>query len=699
MAISFSRPDPSSPAAVADANFPTARRGFDQQEVREFLRTVAAELARMQDRERFLEQEVRAARQQRNAPPAELDDAAFARMLGEETARIVQAARESSTAIRNKAEEAAERMLREAKDEANAMRQDAEQDANRRRQDAEADAEAELAMAKQQGREMVDEARAYRERALGELGRRRDLARQQIDQLVHGRDRLVQAFERARLVAADVVAELVPLGELGEYVNLAPTTGPVPVMVPASRLADASAISDDALALRAGRDADDPALESATSPTPGATSTSSSPTTTTRAPVPSAPDATRAIDRLLADTPIAGADAATATSVTATVTDGDGAVGDGAVGSAGEAGTGSPADQPADESGAAVTRGATVLQFPGAPRRDFAGATGDDPTDPGSHADDAPAADVGADDAAPGDDGNDPVATDAAADADAASTPMATAEEIDDDDVTATDVDDLFAKLRTPGPPSATDPPLLDAPGEEPSAEAGSTTDGGPEPTPFDVRDAALAPLLVASARKLKRVLADEQNTVLDRLRQNDAVGDLDAIVAEAAEHGARYFDMIADDLRAAVEAGAESLGGATLDTGDDGVLAPLRDSLATELIAPLRDRLAERIDTGAGDNDAITKSARAVYREWKTKHIDDHLDDLLRFAYGRGAYEALERGEPCRWVFDPAVGPCSDCEDNSLQGDVVAGTAFPTGHVAAPAHAGCRCLLARSPK
>ena len=103
-------------------------------------------------------------------------------------------------------------------------------------------------MAKQQGREMVEEARAYRERVLGELSRRRDLARQQIDQLIHGRDRLVQAFERARLVAADVVAELAPLGELSEYVNLSPTTGPVPVMVPASRLGEISSISDDVLA-------------------------------------------------------------------------------------------------------------------------------------------------------------------------------------------------------------------------------------------------------------------------------------------------------------------------------------------------------------------------------------------------------------------------------------------------------------------
>ena len=100
------------------------------------------------------------------------------------------------------------------------------------------DAEAELAMAKQQGREMVNEARAYRERVLSELARRRELAREQIEQLMHGRDRLMQAFERARVVAVDVVAELKPLGEPNEYVNLSPTTGPVPVMVPNTRRPD-----------------------------------------------------------------------------------------------------------------------------------------------------------------------------------------------------------------------------------------------------------------------------------------------------------------------------------------------------------------------------------------------------------------------------------------------------------------------------
>ena len=47
MAISFSRPDPSSPSAVGAASFPVARRGYDQGEVRDFLRMVAAGASRI----------------------------------------------------------------------------------------------------------------------------------------------------------------------------------------------------------------------------------------------------------------------------------------------------------------------------------------------------------------------------------------------------------------------------------------------------------------------------------------------------------------------------------------------------------------------------------------------------------------------------------------------------------------------------
>ena len=238
MAMSFARPDPSSPASVADAAFGTSRRGFDQNEVKDFLRMVAAELGRLQERERFLERELRTAQTNPDLDNVRFDDATLTRLLGEETARVLGTAREAATEIREKAEQNAARLLSEASDEALRLREEAEVEASRRRSDASSDAEAELAMAKQQGREMVNEARAYRERVLSELARRRELAREQIEQLMHGRDRLMQAFERARVVAVDVVAELKPLGEPNEYVNLSPTTGPVPVMVPNSRRPD-----------------------------------------------------------------------------------------------------------------------------------------------------------------------------------------------------------------------------------------------------------------------------------------------------------------------------------------------------------------------------------------------------------------------------------------------------------------------------
>ena len=238
MAMSFARPDPSSPASVADAAFGTSRRGFDQNEVTDFLRMVAAEMGRLQERERFLERELRTAQTNPDLDNVRFDDATLTRLLGEETARVLTTAREAATEIREKAEQNAARLLSEASDEALRMREEAEVEASRRRSDASSDAEAELAMAKQQGREMVNEARAYRERVLSELARRRELAREQIEQLMHGRDRLMQAFERARVVAVDVVAELKPLGEPDEYVNLSPTTGPVPVMVPNSRRPD-----------------------------------------------------------------------------------------------------------------------------------------------------------------------------------------------------------------------------------------------------------------------------------------------------------------------------------------------------------------------------------------------------------------------------------------------------------------------------
>ena len=232
MAISFSRPDPSSPAAVGSAAFSSSRRGFDPSEVREFLRMVAAEMARLQERERFLEGELRAIQTSGMSAPGQLDEETVITLLGEEAARVLSTAREASIQIRDRAEESATRMVKDAAQDAGRIREQAALDAKGIRDESQSDANSEIELAKQQGRDMVEEARAYREKVLSELLRRRDAAREQIEQLLHGRDRLMNAFERARLATEDVLGGLGDAHEDPEFlVNLAPTTGPVPPVI------------------------------------------------------------------------------------------------------------------------------------------------------------------------------------------------------------------------------------------------------------------------------------------------------------------------------------------------------------------------------------------------------------------------------------------------------------------------------------
>jgi DivIVA domain-containing protein len=678
MAISFSRPDPSSPAAVSAANFTMARRGFEPEEVREFLRMVAAELARLQEREKFLERELRSAQRQGPSPAVALDEDVVTRLLGEEAARILTTSREAAAQIKSRAEEGASRLLREATDEAQRVREEAEIEAARRRQDTASDTEAELQMAKQQGREMVNEARAYRERVLGELARRRELARQQIESLVHGRDRLLQAFERARIAAVDVMAELTPLTEPQEYVNLAPTTGPVPLIVPASEMPPTR-----------------PSLPAVVEDTPAA----EEPAVVEKAAVEEVVVEEVVVEEVVVEEVPAAVGEVVAEEVPP-----------------------APEPRPAPRS-----RRETVVSMP-EPAAGDAAATADTGRIAPVVSLFAGEADVPARAQLPAPPSAPPLVEPELAEQ-SEPEPDPEPEPEPAPEVRST-VDDLFARLRAARAggvaerargghraspeandivavvePPATPDSVFRASAPDPTAEAAAAEalDGPGEQTPFSRRDAELTPLIVAAARKLKRLLADEQNDVLLALRRKAPVTDLDALLPAAGEHSARYGKAIRDELVQAALAGAASLDdGAAVDhqRAIDGLdaLRPALELLATTVVEALRDRLDRAIVTAAGDNTELADAARAVYREWKTQRIDEHLDDVLRTAFGRGAYVVLAPGAPVCWTVDPHGPPCPDAEDNTLGGVIKAGDPFPTDHVCAPAHEGCRCMLQRAP-
>jgi cell division septum initiation protein DivIVA len=611
-----SRFDPSSPASVAGASFSTTRKGFAPDEVRAALTSVSGELSRLGERIRQLEAELALAKREPESN-GELDEAALTERIGEETVRVLHTAREAAGQIKTRAEENAARLVADATDEVARMRHDAELEVARKRADAAADAEAELALAKQQGREMVNEARAYRERVLADLEARTARARQQLEELAHGRERLLQVFERARLVAIDVSTELGKHPGPAELVDLSNTTGPVPVTVPAAAKPDVG-IDDRTVGELAGEPSTATATEVDAEVEIAAESEDDAGADA---------DATDTIEPDREPEPIPEPDR-----------DPD------------HAPDTSPIPEPTPE----------PLSVPG--------------PEPESDPQPAPAVPE--------------VVPDDSAEAGSAEQPEGR------DNVVA-----LFARLReetdTTGGDDEAPTPLAVVPGPTGSedANAGEAIDEPADDTPFTRRAETLTPLIVAAARKLKRVLADEQNGVLDVLRGRKAVTALDAILPGPDDHAATYAKAIDEELTAAAKAGAGEAGG-KLGKSAVTALDVARQRVKSELVGALRERLDRSVAAGAGDNADITRGVRNVYREWKTQHIDEQLDDVFRAAFAGGAAAAIKPGISVTWLTEPGHTGCADCADNTLAGAIAAGEEFPTGHVAAPAHPGCRCLV-----
>ena len=113
-----------------------------------------------------------------------------------------------------------------------------------------------------------------------------------------------------------------------------------------------------------------------------------------------------------------------------------------------------------------------------------------------------------------------------------------------------------------------------------PESEAPEPTDAAPEPDAepvltleakaFADRAAETAPIVRDLARRLKRELADEQNDVLDRLRRVKPKG-VEDLFADADEHTARWSRAAVTALYEAAAAGAHWSGGGASPTARPG--------------------------------------------------------------------------------------------------------------------------------
>ena len=691
MAISFSRPDPSSPAAVGSAQFEVVRRGYDQGEVRDFLRMVSAELARLQERERFLESEMRAIQTRGLSDPGVLDEATVTTLLGEETARVLSVAREAAQQMRVRAAESAERLVRDATLEVARMHEEADIEVARRRSDALEDSESEIELAKQQGREMVNEAREYSEKKLSELARRRELAKQQIEQLIRDRDRLMSAFERARLAANDVMGDLTEFDEAAGELSHATSNGVVDPTIQNVVQFDREKYDDDTSEHSVPMTTDLSKTEPVQQPflTGQAESVSElelEPELEKPVEVPVENTFVKPVEKIFEE-PV-----------------------EELVKVKSEVSSEIKADEP--DAG----HRANVIQLFGRTSRRLhpsTDASTDAPTD--ASADDQQIEEaeqtVQLEQTVQSEQTHEPVleavkATPKLKIEKAAVVPKKSG------------VDDLFAKLRQAGAGTVAISIKPVAPINKKPTQAVSQIESPIKPTPetssneqkaskpdtriFSKRDESLAPMIDLLAKKLRRVLADEENTVLNYLQSKKAQVALETVLPSFDSQVQSFVEATSKDLIEVAMAGAQSLtkslkADLRKKVSNTTVMQVMSKNLADSIVLPLRTRIQKCVEKSAGDSNEMSSLIRTVYREWKMQQIDKLVGDIARLAYSRGAYLVLDTGTKVCWMVDPNGPACSDAEDNSLAGAIARGENFPTGHEHPVAHPGCRCLVVPS--
>jgi DivIVA domain-containing protein len=114
------------PEALANVDFAVVRRGYSPDQVDSVLQQAAAAIAAAQRRMAELTQEVEDLREREPTDPADLDDNELMLRLGEKTARVLEAARESAAELEQKSQDRASATVARAKEEALRIRSEAE---------------------------------------------------------------------------------------------------------------------------------------------------------------------------------------------------------------------------------------------------------------------------------------------------------------------------------------------------------------------------------------------------------------------------------------------------------------------------------------------------------------------------------------------------------------------------------------------
>jgi hypothetical protein len=258
----------------------------------------------------------------------------------------------------------------------------------------------------------------------------------------------------------------------------------------------------------------------------------------------------------------------------------------------------------------------------------------------------------------------------------------AAGESLLEDDPTGTDVvNEIFARLRkaTLEERGATALAPKKAAAHKPETPVGVL---------FRHRDEALDESLAVLTRRVKRVLQDDQNIMLERIRNVKAMI-TDELEDELVQR-ARYAEAASEALALSAEAGvqfARNEGGVAETSVEPSLLDECAADLAVTIVLALRKRI---LSESAGDG---TERVNAAYREWRGARVERLCTDAARRAFHLGVVTA-SKGRSIRFFAVPNDAPCDLCAHDSEAGERLAGENFPSGSSYPPLHAGCACTV-----
>ena len=536
------------PEAVEETDFVKVRRGFEPDSVRARLREAAEEIRRLNALAGSLSDRIT---ELEATPPETLESRRVAEALGDEATRVLQSATDAAQVRIERAEAEHARIVGEAEAAAAAIAEEG----------------------RERGRNMVVEAQAVRERILSDLARKRHEHRVEVEQLRVTRDRLLEALGIFRQGLDGWIEELIQAEP--RAAAAAEQAGLRVAAQPESTVAELEAeISTARLAgmpLGGGPGEEAPATD----------------------------------------------DAAEGPAGIGTTPGQEGDVADSGTAAAEEPGTPDELDEPEAVGEYVDLEGLTIEPSPGAVpaaavRLYDVEAETDAGFDSGAGPQEGQASEAPHDAAVAASDEAEPAAEAPAADAEAifARLRSITSQPVGEPEPRSGVADD--------GPPPPAAPEAVDEYADEPDELADEYADefadlseaAAVPADPDDLVGAARAVAVGGIARRLKRLVVDEQGDLLDAVRRNGVRAVRSTITSGTGAY-TRAVRVPMQDFASDIDVSI-----------DDVDLEAAGNAILSALVEPVRERLGELIES-TDDPDELTTAVRSIYRESRSRRAD----------------------------------------------------------------------------